>query len=186
MFQDGPLAAITPASERERVPRSGRAVLRRGYNTPRGELRAVGVSPAARTDAGRRGRVPGARGPGERPRGLSPRAIPLQQFHVLFRFLSKMLFIFRSLYLCAIGLGPIFSFRRNLPPILSCIPKQLDSSKELHMAGPPAATGFSPSATPCSNGLGPGRSRSILCKLQLDRVADFKFEPLPLHSPLLR
>jgi hypothetical protein len=54
------------------------------------------------------------------------------------------------------------------------------------MAGPPAATGFSPSATPCSNGLGPGRSRSILCKLQLGRAPDFKFEPLPLHSPLLR
>jgi len=27
----------------------------------------------------------------------------------------------------AIGLSPIFSFRRNLPPALSCSPKQLDS-----------------------------------------------------------
>ena len=54
------------------------------------------------------------------------------------------------------------------------------------MAGPPAATGFSPSATSRSRELGPGRSRSILCKLQLGLVPDFKFELLPLHSPLLR
>ena len=44
-------------------------------------------------------------------------ALPFQQFHVLFDSLSKVLFIFRSLYLCAIGLWPVFSFRRNLPPI---------------------------------------------------------------------
>ena len=43
-------------------------------------------------------------------------ALPFQQFHVLFDSLSKVLFIFRSLYLCAIGLWPVFSFRRNLPP----------------------------------------------------------------------
>ena len=83
-------------------------------------------------------------------------ALPFQQFHVLFNSLFKVLFIFRSLYLCAIGLWPIFSFRRNLPPILSCIPKQLDSSKELHMGvGIRPQTGFSPSMTSCSKELGP-------------------------------
>ncbi len=46
-------------------------------------------------------------------------------FHSLFR----VLFIFPSRYLFAIGLSPIFSFRWNLPPILSCNPKQLDSLK---------------------------------------------------------
>ena len=94
---------------------------------------------------------------------LSPRgrvwsqALPFQQFHMLFNSLFKVLFIFRSLYLCAIGLRPIFSFRWNLPPIWSCIPKQLDSSKELH-TGPAARsqTGFSPSMTPRSRGLRPG------------------------------
>jgi len=45
-----------------------------------------------------------------------PQTLPLQQFHVLFDPLSKVLFIFRSLYLCAIGLWPVFSFRRNVPP----------------------------------------------------------------------
>ena len=56
-------------------------------------------------------------------------AFPFQQFHVLFNSLSKVLFIFPSRYLFAIGLSPIFSFRWHLPPILSCIPKQLDSSR---------------------------------------------------------
>ncbi|CAH7689140.1 hypothetical protein PPACK8108_LOCUS24377 [Phakopsora pachyrhizi] len=41
--------------------------------------------------------------------------------------LSKVLFIFPSRYLFAIGLSSIFSLRWNLPPTLSCIPKQLDS-----------------------------------------------------------
>ena len=61
-------------------------------------------------------------------------AFPFQQFHVLFNSLSKVLFIFPSRYLFAIGLSPIFSFRWNLPPILSCIPKQLDSSRAHHKA----------------------------------------------------
>ena len=42
-------------------------------------------------------------------------------------FLFKVLFIFPSRFLFAIGLVPIFSLRRSLPPILGCIPKQPDS-----------------------------------------------------------
>ena len=42
-------------------------------------------------------------------------------------FLFKVLFIFPSRYLFAIGLVPIFSFRRSLPPILGWIPNQPDS-----------------------------------------------------------
>ncbi|RZF39105.1 hypothetical protein LSTR_LSTR016343 [Laodelphax striatellus] len=61
-----------------------------------------------------------------------PRALPFQQFHVLFNSLFKVLFIFRSLYLCAIGLWPVFSLRRHIPPALSSIPKLLDSPKELY------------------------------------------------------
>ena len=56
-------------------------------------------------------------------------SLPFQQFQVLFNSLFKVLFIFPSRYLFAIGLPPIFSFRWNLPPTLSCNPKQLDSSK---------------------------------------------------------
>ena len=54
-------------------------------------------------------------------------SLPFQQFQVLFNSLFKVLCIFPSRYLFAIGLPPIFSFRWNLPPTLSCNPKQLDS-----------------------------------------------------------
>ena len=54
-------------------------------------------------------------------------SLPFQQFQVLFNSLFKVLCIFPSRYLYAIGLPPIFSFRWNLPPALSCNPKQLDS-----------------------------------------------------------
>ena len=43
-------------------------------------------------------------------------SVPFQQFQVLFHSLFKVLFIFPSRYLFAIGLLPIFSFRWNLPP----------------------------------------------------------------------
>jgi hypothetical protein len=54
-------------------------------------------------------------------------SLPFQQFQVLFNSLFKVLCIFPSRYLCTIGIPPIFSFRWNLPPNLSCNPKQLDS-----------------------------------------------------------
>ncbi len=83
-------------------------------------------------------------------------AFPFWQFHVLFNSLFKVLFIFPSRYLFAIGLSPIFSFRWYLPPILVCIPKQTDSLKTYHTGednGP--KTGFSPSMMPHSKGLMP-------------------------------
>ena len=81
-------------------------------------------------------------------------SVPFQQFQVLFNSLFKVLCIFPSRYLFAIGLPPIFSFRRNLPPSLSCNPKQLDSSKAgLTHAEVEVKTGFSPSMMPCSKGL---------------------------------
>ena len=56
-------------------------------------------------------------------------SLPSQQFQALFNSLFKVLFIFPSRYLFAIGLSSVFSLRRDLPPILHCIPKQCDSSK---------------------------------------------------------
>ena len=46
-----------------------------------------------------------------------------------FNSLFKVLFIFPSRYLFAIGLPSVFSLRWDLPPALGCIPKQPDSSK---------------------------------------------------------
>ena len=57
-----------------------------------------------------------------------------QRFHVLIYSLFKVLFNFPSRYLFAIGLTTVFSFRWDLPPTLSCIPKQLDSNLILWLA----------------------------------------------------
>src|SRR3954464_873113 len=89
--------------------------------------------------------------------------VPFQQFQVLFNSLFKVLFIFPSRYLFAIGLSPIFSFRWNLPPTLVCIPKQTDSSKTYHIEECSGSkTGFSPSMMPNSKGLIPGRPPKTL------------------------
>ena len=98
-------------------------------------------------------------------------SFPFQQFHVLFNFLFKILFIFPSRYLFAIGLSPIFSLRRNLPPILSCNPKQLDSLRTDRKRNLISRTGFSPSMMPYPKGLGLTKKRgNRLFKLQLGQV----------------
>ncbi|KAK7365490.1 hypothetical protein VNO78_39573 [Psophocarpus tetragonolobus] len=56
-----------------------------------------------------------------------PHPLPSRQFQALFDSLFKVLFIFPSRYLFAIGLSPVFSLGRNLPPDWGCIPKQPDS-----------------------------------------------------------
>ena len=65
-----------------------------------------------------------------------PHPLPSRQFQALFDSLFKVLFIFPSRYLFAIGLSPVFSLRRSLPPDLGCIPKQPDS-----LTAPRDATG---------------------------------------------
>ena len=63
-----------------------------------------------------------------RPRHIAgPHPLPSRQFQALFDSLFKVLFIFPSRYLFAIGLSPVFSLGRSLPPDLGCIPKQPDS-----------------------------------------------------------
>ena len=57
-------------------------------------------------------------------------SLPSQQFQVLFDSLFKVLFIFRSRYLFAIGLPPVFSLGWDVPPAWGCIPKQPDSKTE--------------------------------------------------------
>ena len=52
----------------------------------------------------------------EAPDGKEDWLACFQRFHVLFHFLFKVLFIFPSRYLFAIGLPQIFSFGRTLPP----------------------------------------------------------------------
>ncbi|KAF3437859.1 hypothetical protein FNV43_RR20615 [Rhamnella rubrinervis] len=72
-----------------------------------------------------------------RPRRIAgPHSLPSRQFQALFDSLFKVLFIFPSRYLFAIGLSPVFSLGRNLPPDWGCIPKQPDSQ-----TAPRGATG---------------------------------------------
>jgi hypothetical protein len=161
-----------------------------GYNTPRRVPLSPCLFPAIKINTGlftRKCTKHKAR--------LSPRrqdwlqAFPFQQFHVLFNSLSKVLFIFPSRYLFAIGLSPIFSFRRNLPPILSCIPKQLDSLRVHRIAlGVHVKDGiltlydalFQETCTWSST-----ENTSLDYNSGDQRPPDFKFELFPLHSPLL-
>ena len=116
-------------------------------------------------------------------------ALPFQQFHVLFNSLSKVLFIFPSRYLFAIGLSPIFSFRWNSPPILSCIPKQLDSLKVYHKAlGVHVKDGILTLYDALFQGTctwANAENTSLDYNSGNRRLPDFKFELFPLHSPLL-
>lgn len=130
MFQDGRYCAVMPASETEAAvlgPHTRhlapaitlrRATFRSPFSRSRNRC-----WPRGRPE--RRLQETAVRTP-----HVEPNTLPFQQFHVLFHSLFKVLFIFPSQYLFAIGLSPIFSFRWNLPPTLSCIPKQLDSSKK--------------------------------------------------------
>ena len=92
-------------------------------------------------------------------------------------FLFKVLFIFPSRYLFAIGLVPIFSFRRSLPPILGCIPKQPDSSKAPRQRATPARTGLSPSTTCRSKQLCRGRfALTVLLETTIRRPEGRRFQ----------
>ena len=68
-----------------------------------------------------------------------------EQFHALLNSLFKVLFNFPSRYLFAIGLAGIFSLGWNIPPILSCTHKQLDS-RETPTVTLYLHTGLSPSS----------------------------------------
>ena len=72
----------------------------------------------------------------ERHRRIGSNHFSSQQFQALFHSLFKVLSIFPSQYLFAIGLSPIFSFRWSLPPTLACIPKQADSLERSYHAHP--------------------------------------------------
>ena len=149
---------ITPASLRSAYLGPPKGIIQRAITLPK-EPRSRSFYPPRETDAGLQ---PG--GVHRRERRMIPRAqvwsqaLPFQQFHVLFNPLFKVLFIFRSLYFFAIGLWPVFSFRRNLPPILSSIPKLLDSSRELYSGLASDHTGLSPSVASRSRKLGRHRA----------------------------
>ena len=115
-------------------------------------------------------------------------SVPFQQFQVLFHSLFKVLCIFPSRYLFAIGLPPIFSFRWNLPPALSCNPKQLDSSRasrRWYIQGMNGLITLSDAKFLVDLSL--AYQWLCFCRLQFGVAShsDFQVELFPLHSPLL-
>ena len=94
--------------------------------------RRQNLVPGASTGSARgalRERAPKRECPHRQNRAEAQRFACLQRFHILFNSLPKVLFIFPSRYLFAIGLSPIFSFGRVLPPTSRCIPKQRYSKR---------------------------------------------------------
>ncbi|KAK7326827.1 hypothetical protein VNO80_32376 [Phaseolus coccineus] len=116
-----------------------------------------------------------------------PHPLPSRQFQALFDSLFKVLFIFPSRYLFAIGLSPVFSLGRNLPPDWGCIPKQPDSP-----TAPRGATGsghngaLTLSGAPFQ-GLGPGPPLRTLLQttIRTPKATDSHGGLFPVRSPLL-
>ena len=141
VFQDGQIGGLPPASRGRRSRRPGAPFRPRSPRRQRRPVKGRGC-PAELTDAdqhpahtagGRSRRQPG------RTRDLQ--SLPPQQFQALFNSLFKVLFIFPSRYLFAIGLPSVFSLRWDLPPALGCIPKQPDSAKAPREAAATTADG---------------------------------------------
>ena len=115
-------------------------------------------------------------------------SLPFQQFQALFNSLFKVLFIFPSWYLFAIGLKSIFSFRWNLPPTLRSNSKERDSEKACRTQR--IANDLKDShpqwcSFPRSLQLHP--CWQYFARLQFKaRGPNFHAEPIPVHSPLLR
>ena len=121
MFQDGSETAVPRCS---RTPLPPAASLKRALFTP-ATFRSASAAQSGR--ARRDLRLPAADHRRSTVLATTASASPPTISHP-FHPLSKVLFIFPSRYLFAIGLLPIFSLRCDLPPALGCIPKQPDSS----------------------------------------------------------
>jgi hypothetical protein len=102
------------------------------------------------------------------PRGTHGfQSLPSQQFQALFDSLFKVLFIFPSRYLFAIGLPSVFSLRWDLPPALGCIPKQPDSRRASRgVARRRGPRGSHPLRRPFPGNLDPSRHRGRFHRLQ--------------------
>ncbi|KAK4381621.1 hypothetical protein Sango_2949300 [Sesamum angolense] len=115
-----------------------------------------------------------------------PHPLPSRQFQALFDSLFKVLFIFPSRYLFAIGLSPVFSLGRNLPPIglHSQTTRLADSAS---WCGRVRARRGSPSPAPLSRGLGPGPPLRTLLQttIRTAKPPDSQVGLFPVRSPLL-
>jgi len=151
VFLDGSFAPIPSAG----APRATSQERRQRPRLESCDARSMAADPA-RPEPHVRYAQGALRSPGGLAHGWMKRAeagcnrVSSCQFQALFDSLFKVLCIFPSRYLFAIGLSPIFSFRWNLPPTSSCNPKQPDSTRTHRAATHRHGTGFSPSPISCS------------------------------------
>ncbi|CAL0335540.1 unnamed protein product [Lupinus luteus] len=124
-----------------------------------------------------------------RPRHIAgPHPLPSRQFQALFDSLFKVLFIFPSRYLFAIGLSPVFSLDGIYRPIGAAFPNNPTRRQRLVVRQGPGTTGLSPSPAPPSRGLGPGPPLRTLLQttIRTPRATDSHGGLFPVRSPLLR
>ncbi|KAL2224597.1 UNVERIFIED_CONTAM: hypothetical protein Sindi_2995600, partial [Sesamum indicum] len=116
-----------------------------------------------------------------------PHPLPSRQFQALFDSLFKVLFIFPSRYLFAIGLSPVFSLGRNLPPDWGCISKQPDSPTAPRGAAGSGHDGALTLSGALSRGLGPGPPLRTLLQttIRTAKPPDSQVGLFPVRSPLL-
>src|SRR5260221_14567679 len=117
------------------------------------------------------------------------------QFHILFDSLFRVLFIFPSQYLFSIGLLPIFSFRRSLPPIRAAFPNYstlrecITETLAVHVKDGIITLSDTPSKD-CGSlqfRRGPAwMTFSSFYNSDSESLPDFKTDLFPLHSQLLR
>ena len=104
-----------------------------------------------------------------------------------FNSLFKVLFIFPSQYLFAIGISQIFSFRWNLPPTLRSNPKERDSMKQFRTI---KSARYRRDSHPLWNSFPKELTLPLTwnwnLKLQVRLTSDFQIELFSVHSPLLR
>ena len=119
--------------------------------------------------------------------------LPSRQFQALLHSRFQVLCIFPSRYLSTIGLSPLFSFGRRVPPALRCTPKQRDSPNVRRTRDGTKRIGYVRDSHPLRCPV-PGdfrRPATLTTRLQHttrrrnQATADSKGELSPLHSPLL-
>ena len=103
-----------------------RRILHRAITHPR-MPHSPYASPTTQTNAGLLPRNTPSKSQAESQAAWLTSSASLSTISRTFNSLSKVLFIFPSRYLFAIGLSPVFSLRWSLPPSLCCTPKQHDS-----------------------------------------------------------
>ena len=123
------------------------------------------------------------------PRSTEIPSFRVQHVQALLSLCSKSCFTFPSWYLFTVGPGSMFAFRWTLPPTSHTNPRGCNSWTKHHIwqGTTHDKQDSHPSQYSCSKGLYMHLHWLHVLELQLRaRCPNFHFEPIPVHSPLLR